>query len=62
VATEKILWTTDIYSPGRDKTMNPGIASVRDAIAKYGLAPARFAGGHGFNGPAAEFTSIAAAK
>lgn len=62
VAPDKIVWTTDIYSPSRDKAMNPGIASVRDAIAKYGLTPQYFAGGHGSNGPATEFTGIVAAK
>jgi glyoxylase-like metal-dependent hydrolase (beta-lactamase superfamily II) len=62
VEPEKIVWVTDIYSPGRDKQMNPGIASVEAALKNAGIQPARFAGGHGANGTAADFQQITAAK
>lgn len=62
VAKEKIIWVTDLYSPGRDKQINPGILAVNEALKKYGLQPMRFAGGHGSNGTASEFATIVSAK
>ena len=50
VADAKIGFVTDIWSPGAgalpDK-LNPALASLVAGVKKNGLAPARFAGGHG---------------
>ena len=50
VADAKIGFVTDIWSPGAgalpDK-LNPALASLVAGVKKNGLAPAKFAGGHG---------------
>jgi glyoxylase-like metal-dependent hydrolase (beta-lactamase superfamily II) len=46
----KLGFVVDIWSPGRDKlgdALNPGQAALVAAVKKAGIAPERFAGGHG---------------
>jgi glyoxylase-like metal-dependent hydrolase (beta-lactamase superfamily II) len=46
----KLGFVVDIWSPGRDKvgdSLNPGQAALVAAVKKAGIAPERFAGGHG---------------
>jgi glyoxylase-like metal-dependent hydrolase (beta-lactamase superfamily II) len=62
VLPEKLVWVTDLYSPGRDKAKNPQNADFYAQIKKLGLAPAWYAGGHGTFGPAADFDAIMASK
>lgn len=50
VPDAKLGFVTDIWSPGAgplpDK-LNPGLAALVGGVKKAGIAPARFAGGHG---------------
>jgi glyoxylase-like metal-dependent hydrolase (beta-lactamase superfamily II) len=59
VAGPKIVWVTDIYSPGRGgKT--PEAVAFHDTIKKLGLSPALYAGGHGASGTEADFVAMLA--
>jgi glyoxylase-like metal-dependent hydrolase (beta-lactamase superfamily II) len=62
VASQKLVWVTDLYSPGRDKVKTPNSVAFHAEVEKLGLHPARYAGGHGSNGSAAEFEAIMDAK
>jgi hypothetical protein len=62
VLPEKLVWVTDLYSPGRDKVKTPNSAAFFDEIKKMGLQPAWYAGGHGTFGTEAELEAIMAAK
>jgi hypothetical protein len=49
VPDAKLGFSVDIWSPGAplpDK-LNPALASVVAVVKKNGIAPTRFAGGHG---------------
>ncbi|HYM02895.1 MAG TPA: MBL fold metallo-hydrolase, partial [Stellaceae bacterium] len=61
-AKADLVWVTDLWSPGRDKNKGPGNIALHDALAKLGLHPARFAGGHGGNGTSAELEEVVAQK
>ena len=60
VPDAKLGFATDIWSPGAaplpDK-LNPALASVVAVVKKNGIAPTRFAGGHG---SVADYTPLAA--
>jgi glyoxylase-like metal-dependent hydrolase (beta-lactamase superfamily II) len=60
VMPENLLWVTDLYSPGRDKAKSPGLVAVVEAEKKLGIAPARYAGGHGGNGTRADLEALLA--
>jgi glyoxylase-like metal-dependent hydrolase (beta-lactamase superfamily II) len=49
VVGPNILWVTDIWSPGRDAARTPGTLALAEAVKKYGIKDATFAGGHGSN-------------
>ena len=52
VTDAKIGWATDIWSPGRDPVVpTAGQREVYAAVMKAGIAPERFAGGHGTSAP-----------
>jgi glyoxylase-like metal-dependent hydrolase (beta-lactamase superfamily II) len=61
VQPEKLVWVTDIYSPGRDKAKTPANADFYATIQKLGLKPEWYAGGHGSSGKAADLDAIMAA-
>ncbi len=60
VPDAKLGFVTDIWSPGAgplpDK-LNPGLAALVAGVKKAGIAPAKFAGGHG---GAADYAPLAA--
>jgi glyoxylase-like metal-dependent hydrolase (beta-lactamase superfamily II) len=56
--SKNLIFVTDLYSPGRDKTKNPNNLAVRDALQKLGVQPAMFAGGHGSSGDWAAFQQV----
>lgn len=58
VVNAKIGFVTDIWSPGPQKTWGPGTAAVLAAVRKAGIAPERFAGGHGGVAPLAELEAM----
>jgi glyoxylase-like metal-dependent hydrolase (beta-lactamase superfamily II) len=60
VVDANLLYVTDLYSPGRDKTKSPGQVAVAEAEKRLGLHPARYAGGHGGNGTRADFEALLA--
>jgi glyoxylase-like metal-dependent hydrolase (beta-lactamase superfamily II) len=62
VLPEKLVWVTDLYSPGRDKTKTPNNAAFAETIKKLGLKPDWYAGGHGTFGKGADLDAIVAAK
>jgi glyoxylase-like metal-dependent hydrolase (beta-lactamase superfamily II) len=62
LATEKIVWVTDLYSPVRDKDRSEMFVSFYEALKQRGIAPTRIAGGHGGVVPASEMEAIMAAK
>jgi glyoxylase-like metal-dependent hydrolase (beta-lactamase superfamily II) len=62
VRPEKLVWVTDLYSPGRERVKTPSNAGFHDTITKLGIAPERYAGGHGSSGTQAEFDAIVGAK
>jgi glyoxylase-like metal-dependent hydrolase (beta-lactamase superfamily II) len=62
VVDAKLGFVTDLWSPGQklgDK-LNPGQASLVAAVARAGIAPERFAGGHGGVAAFSELTELAA--
>jgi glyoxylase-like metal-dependent hydrolase (beta-lactamase superfamily II) len=62
VVDAKLGFVTDLWSPGQklgDK-LNPGQASLVAAVARAGITPERFAGGHGGVGSFSELTELAA--
>jgi glyoxylase-like metal-dependent hydrolase (beta-lactamase superfamily II) len=60
VAGPRIVWVTDIYSPGRENTKTPANAAFHDTIKKLGLSPAIYAGGHGSSASEADFVAMLA--
>jgi hypothetical protein len=62
VVKDNVVWVTDIWSPGRDKTKSPGTVAVSDAVKKYGITGATFAGGHGSNDKQSTLDEIVAQK
>ena len=62
VASAKLVWVTDLYSPGRDKVKTPNLVAFDAQVKKLGLHPALYAGGHGSSGSEAELAAIIAAK
>lgn len=62
VPSAKLGFVTDLWNPGRDKLgekLTPGQAAVVTAVTRAGLAPERFAGGHGTVGPYAPLKALA---
>ncbi len=62
VLPEKLVWVTDLYSPGRDKAKTDQNAEFYATVKKLGLTPAWYAGGHGAFGPASDLDALMAAK
>jgi glyoxylase-like metal-dependent hydrolase (beta-lactamase superfamily II) len=60
VAGPKIVWVTDIYSPGRDAAKTPANSQFHDTIKQLGLSPALYAGGHGASASEADFAAMLA--
>ncbi len=63
VSDARIGFVTDLWSPGRDPLpakINPGLMSVFNAVKKAGIAPVKFAGGHGSVGDYAPLVALAA--
>ena len=60
VATDNVVWVTDIWSPGRDASRTPGVLAVYDAVKKIGIKDATFAGGHGSTAKQSVLEGIAA--
>lgn len=58
VAGPKIVWVTDIYSPGRESAKSPANSQFHDTIKKLGLSPAIYAGGHGNSASEADFVAM----
>lgn len=64
VADQRIGFVTDLWAPGAPllpPKMNPLLASLVNGVKKAGIAPARFAGGHGSVAPYAPLEALAAA-
>jgi glyoxylase-like metal-dependent hydrolase (beta-lactamase superfamily II) len=58
----KVGFVTDLWSPGRDQLgekLNAGQASIVTGVQKAGIAPERFAGGHGSVGNYSDLSSRA---
>jgi Metallo-beta-lactamase superfamily len=55
-----LIWVTDLWVPGFDKTRNPRVVSLSEAIKNLGITPQRYAGGHGGVGTNSELESIVA--
>lgn len=65
IPDQKLGFVTDLWSPGRDALgakPTPGQSAVIAAVRKFGLAPERFAGGHGSTGSYPELEKLAEAK
>ena len=60
VAGPKIVWVTDIYSPGREAAKTPANTQFHDTIKSLGLSPALYAGGHGASASEADFVAMLA--
>jgi len=63
VSDVKLGFVTDLWSPGRDPLpakLNPALASVVNGVNRWGLAPERFAGGHGSTGSYLELAKVPA--
>jgi len=58
IASADLMWVTDQYSAGRDRTRSPGAVHLYETLKRLGVRPARFAGGHGSSGTWSEFESI----
>ena len=62
VPDARLAYVTDIWSPGRDplpaKISSP-LAALTAAVRKAGIAPTRFAGGHGSTGEYAPLAALA---
>ena len=58
----KLVWITDLYSPGRDKTKTPANAAFYETIKKLGLKPDWYAGGHGTFGRGSDLEAMMATK
>lgn len=62
VPQARLAFVVDLWSPGREKlgeTLTPGQAAVVAAVRKAGIAPERFAGGHGGVGEYAALEALA---
>lgn len=62
VVSAELVWVTDLWVPGRDKVKSPRVVSLSEAIKKLGIAPVRYAGGHGGVGTNSELDAIVAQK
>jgi hypothetical protein len=62
VVRANLVWVTDLWVPGLDKTKSPRVVSLSEAIKKLGIAPLRYAGGHGGVGTNSELDAIVAQK
>lgn len=62
VVKANIVFDSDLYSPGRDKTKTPGNTAFLATLKKLGLSQARIAGGHGGVGSAGDLDAIAATQ
>jgi glyoxylase-like metal-dependent hydrolase (beta-lactamase superfamily II) len=60
VAGPRIVWVTDLYSPGRDNAKTPANTQFHDTITKLGLSPAVYAGGHGASASETDFAAMLA--
>ena len=60
VAGPKIVWVTDLYSPGRENTKTPSNAQFHDTMKQLALSPAMYAGGHGSSASEADFQAMLA--
>ncbi len=60
VVGPKLVWVTDLYSPGRETAKTPENAAFHATIKKLGLSPALYAGGHGSSGSEADFQAMLA--
>jgi glyoxylase-like metal-dependent hydrolase (beta-lactamase superfamily II) len=58
ITSADLMWVTDQYSAGRDKTKSPAAVQLYETLKQLGIRPARFAGGHGSSGTYAEFEAI----
>jgi glyoxylase-like metal-dependent hydrolase (beta-lactamase superfamily II) len=57
-----LVWVTDLWVPGLDKTSSPRVVSLSEAIKKLSIAPHRYAGGHGGVGTNSELDTIVTQK
>jgi hypothetical protein len=62
VVSANLVWVTDLWVPGRDKIKSLRVVSLSEAIKKLGIAPLRYAGGHGGVGTNSELDEIVAQK
>jgi hypothetical protein len=62
VVSANLVWVTDLWVPGRDKIKSLRVVSLSEAIKKLGIAPLRYAGGHGGVGTNSELDDIVAQK
>ena len=58
ITSADLMWVTDQYSAGRDRTKSPGAVHLYETLKRLRVKPARFAGGHGSSGTYAEFEAI----
>ncbi|HXQ51899.1 MAG TPA: MBL fold metallo-hydrolase [Stellaceae bacterium] len=61
VKPEKLVWVTDLYSPGQ-KVKTDQAAEFYATVKKLGIAPEWYAGGHGGSGKQADFDALMATK
>jgi glyoxylase-like metal-dependent hydrolase (beta-lactamase superfamily II) len=63
VSDAKLGWVVDIWNPGRDplpEKITPPLAALVAAVKKAGIAPRKFAGGHGATADYAPLAALAA--
>ncbi len=60
VVGPKIVWVTDIFSPGREANKSPANIQFHDTVKKLGLSPATYAGGHGTFVSEADYSAMLA--
>jgi hypothetical protein len=60
VVGANLVWVTDLWVPGLDKTKIPRVVSLSEGIKKLGIAPLRYAGGHGGVGTHSDLDAIVA--
>ncbi|ROZ74965.1 MBL fold metallo-hydrolase [Ramlibacter sp. WS9] len=64
VADQRLGWVTDLWLPGAPlpQKITPLLSSVVNGVKKAGIAPVRFAGGHGSIAPYAPLEALATAN
>jgi glyoxylase-like metal-dependent hydrolase (beta-lactamase superfamily II) len=64
VADQRLGWVADLWAPGLPlpPKINPVLASLVNGVKRAGIAPVRFAGGHGSVAPYAPLEALAAAN